>query len=72
MSFHDDTSRISPPPLGADVPSRAPGRDGEGHVVEVGGMRIPLDHGQWYDGRSDEIVGADGRRIKRTALAGAE
>lgn len=60
-----------PPPLSADVPPRAPAQvtpASEGHVIEVGGVRIPLGPGERYDPETDELIAADGRRVKRAAL----
>lgn len=49
-------------------PSAAPA--GEGYTVEVGGVRIPLGPGDWYDAKTGELVSANGQRVKLSALVG--
>lgn len=41
---------------------------GEGYTIEIGGRRIPLGPGDWYDSKTNELVSKDGMRVSLDAL----
>ena len=50
----------------------APGEDAPAYIIEVGGMRLPLSPGDWFDSKTGELVAADGTRIPLSAIAGQQ